>query len=129
MEGNDRGQHTVKIVQGVSSNGFNQFCGDRNGEKARKEEILQKRQLRRLAEKWNYLLTGKPYFLSSDSDEVARIGLTMFSSFLTVQILIRDCQVIRETKENQITELKKICEQSTESLNNDWEKKVSYIRW
>uniref|UniRef100_A0ABI7X155 DUF4485 domain-containing protein n=1 Tax=Felis catus TaxID=9685 RepID=A0ABI7X155_FELCA len=41
-----------------------------------------------------------------------------------VQILIRDCQVIRETKENQITELKKICEQSTESLNNDWEKKL-----
>ncbi|XP_028617105.1 centrosomal protein of 112 kDa isoform X1 [Grammomys surdaster] len=41
-----------------------------------------------------------------------------------VQILIRDCQVIRETKESQITELKKICEQSTESLNNDWEKKL-----
>uniref|UniRef100_A0A673UX18 Centrosomal protein 112 n=1 Tax=Suricata suricatta TaxID=37032 RepID=A0A673UX18_SURSU len=41
-----------------------------------------------------------------------------------VQILIRDCQVIRETKENQITELKKICEQSAESLNNDWEKKL-----
>lgn len=86
------------------------------------------RQLRILAEKWNYLLTGEPYFLSSDSYEVARIGLTMFSSFLTVQALIRDCQVIRETKENQITELKKICEQSTESLNNDWEKKVSVIK-
>ncbi|KAM9208316.1 centrosomal protein of 112 kDa isoform 1-T1 [Dugong dugon] len=41
-----------------------------------------------------------------------------------VQTLIRDCQVIRETKENQITELKKICEQSAESLNNDWEKKL-----
>ncbi|XP_042639486.1 centrosomal protein of 112 kDa [Orycteropus afer afer] len=41
-----------------------------------------------------------------------------------VQTLIRDCQVIRETKENQIAELKKICEQSTESLNNDWEKKL-----
>uniref|UniRef100_A0A8C5VBN2 Centrosomal protein 112 n=3 Tax=Microcebus murinus TaxID=30608 RepID=A0A8C5VBN2_MICMU len=41
-----------------------------------------------------------------------------------VQALIRDCQVIRETKENQIVELKKICEQSTESLNNDWEKKL-----
>ncbi|XP_060242487.1 centrosomal protein of 112 kDa isoform X3 [Meriones unguiculatus] len=41
-----------------------------------------------------------------------------------VQILIRDCQVIRETKENQIAELKKICEQSTESLNNNWEKKL-----
>lgn len=56
---------------------------------------------------------------------VPRTGLTIVSLFLTVQILIRDCQVIRETKENQITELKKICEQSTESLNNDWEKKVS----
>ncbi|XP_010615114.1 centrosomal protein of 112 kDa isoform X4 [Fukomys damarensis] len=41
-----------------------------------------------------------------------------------VQTLVRDCQVIRETKENQIAELKKICEQSTESLNNDWEKKL-----
>ncbi|XP_003786234.1 centrosomal protein of 112 kDa [Otolemur garnettii] len=41
-----------------------------------------------------------------------------------VQALVRDCQVIRETKENQIIELKKICEQSTESLNNDWEKKL-----
>lgn len=57
-----------------------------------------------------------------------RIGLTIFSSFLTVQILVRDCQVIRETKENQISELKKICEQSTESLKNDWEKKVSYFK-
>ncbi|XP_057569720.1 centrosomal protein of 112 kDa isoform X21 [Hippopotamus amphibius kiboko] len=38
--------------------------------------------------------------------------------------LIRECQVIRETKDNQIAELKKICEQSTESLNNDWEKKL-----
>ncbi|XP_049715677.1 centrosomal protein of 112 kDa isoform X5 [Elephas maximus indicus] len=41
-----------------------------------------------------------------------------------VQTLIRDCQIIRETKENQIAELKKICEQSAESLNNDWEKKL-----
>ncbi|XP_032312917.1 centrosomal protein of 112 kDa isoform X2 [Camelus ferus] len=41
-----------------------------------------------------------------------------------VQTLIRECQVIRETKDNQIVELKKICEQSTESLNNDWEKKL-----
>ncbi|EHB08547.1 Coiled-coil domain-containing protein 46 [Heterocephalus glaber] len=41
-----------------------------------------------------------------------------------VQTLVRDCQIIRETKENQIAELKKICEQSTESLNNDWEKKL-----
>lgn len=41
-----------------------------------------------------------------------------------VQTLVRDCQVIRETKENQITELKKLCEQSTEFLNNDWGKKL-----
>ncbi|KAM7069366.1 centrosomal protein of 112 kDa isoform 1-T1 [Molossus nigricans] len=41
-----------------------------------------------------------------------------------VQTLIRDCQVIRETKENQIAELKKICEQSAEFLNNDWERKL-----
>ncbi|XP_055114875.1 centrosomal protein of 112 kDa isoform X3 [Symphalangus syndactylus] len=41
-----------------------------------------------------------------------------------VQTLIRDCQVIRETKDDQIAELKKICEQSTESLNNGWEKKL-----
>lgn len=56
----------------------------------------------------------------------ARMGLITFSSFLTVQTLVREGQVIRETKDNQIAELKKICEQSTESLNNDWEKKVSY---
>ncbi|XP_068932693.1 centrosomal protein of 112 kDa isoform X6 [Petaurus breviceps papuanus] len=41
--------------------------------------------------------------------------------------LIRDSQVIRETKENQIVELKKLCEQSTESLNNDWEKKLHNV--
>ncbi|XP_061249039.1 centrosomal protein of 112 kDa isoform X7 [Bos javanicus] len=41
-----------------------------------------------------------------------------------VQTLVREGQVIRETKDNQIAELKKICEQSTESLNNDWEKKL-----
>lgn len=52
----------------------------------------------------------------------------MFSSFLTVQTLVREGQVIRETKDNQIAELKKLCEQSAESLNNDWEKKVSYKR-
>ncbi|XP_040100316.1 centrosomal protein of 112 kDa isoform X7 [Oryx dammah] len=41
-----------------------------------------------------------------------------------VQTLVREGQVIRETKDNQIAELKKLCEQSTESLNNDWEKKL-----
>ncbi|XP_051852600.1 centrosomal protein of 112 kDa [Antechinus flavipes] len=44
-----------------------------------------------------------------------------------VQTLIRDSQVIRETKENQIVELKKLCEQSTECLNNDWEKKLHNV--
>ena len=43
--------------------------------------------------------------------------------------MVREGQVIRETKDNQIAELKKLCEQSAESLNNDWEKKVSYKRW
>lgn len=66
--------------------------------------------------------------LSSNFYVVNRVDLTMLSSFLTVQTLVRDCQVIRETKENQIAELKKICEQSAESLNNDWEKKVSYVK-
>ncbi|XP_038613294.1 centrosomal protein of 112 kDa isoform X3 [Tachyglossus aculeatus] len=41
-----------------------------------------------------------------------------------VQTLVRDSQVVRETKEIQIVELKKLCERSTESLNNDWEKKL-----
>ncbi|XP_025135114.3 centrosomal protein of 112 kDa isoform X6 [Bubalus bubalis] len=45
-----------------------------------------------------------------------------------VQTLVREGQVIRETKDNQIAELKKICEQSTESLNNDWEKKNQMIK-
>ncbi|XP_074116678.1 centrosomal protein of 112 kDa isoform X3 [Sminthopsis crassicaudata] len=44
-----------------------------------------------------------------------------------VQTLIRDSQVIRETKENQIVELKKLCEQSTDCLNNDWEKKLHNV--
>ncbi|XP_048346975.1 centrosomal protein of 112 kDa isoform X3 [Sphaerodactylus townsendi] len=41
-----------------------------------------------------------------------------------VQTLVRESQFIRETKEKQIVELKKLCEQSTDSLNNDWEKKL-----
>ncbi|KFQ11095.1 Centrosomal protein of 112 kDa, partial [Leptosomus discolor] len=41
-----------------------------------------------------------------------------------VQTLVRDSQVIREAKEKQIVELKKMCEQSNESLNNEWEKRV-----
>ncbi|XP_072270178.1 centrosomal protein of 112 kDa [Pyxicephalus adspersus] len=41
-----------------------------------------------------------------------------------VQTLLRESQIIRETKEAQILELKKMCEQSAESLKNEWEKKL-----
>ncbi|NXY30348.1 CE112 protein, partial [Pomatorhinus ruficollis] len=41
-----------------------------------------------------------------------------------VQTLVRESQVVREAKEQQIEELKKMCEQSSDSLNNVWEKKV-----
>ncbi|XP_069055982.1 centrosomal protein of 112 kDa isoform X2 [Pleurodeles waltl] len=41
-----------------------------------------------------------------------------------VQTLVRESQVIRESKERQIAELKKMCEQSTESVRNEWEKKL-----
>ncbi|NXY42784.1 CE112 protein, partial [Ceuthmochares aereus] len=41
-----------------------------------------------------------------------------------VQTLVRESQVVREAKEKQITELKKMCEQSTESLKNEWEKRL-----
>uniref|UniRef100_A0A8D0GWG1 Centrosomal protein 112 n=1 Tax=Sphenodon punctatus TaxID=8508 RepID=A0A8D0GWG1_SPHPU len=41
-----------------------------------------------------------------------------------VQTLVRESQVVREAKEKQIVELKKLCEQSTDSLNNEWEKRL-----
>ncbi|XP_066560357.1 centrosomal protein of 112 kDa isoform X2 [Amia ocellicauda] len=41
-----------------------------------------------------------------------------------VQSLVRESQVVRESKEKQITELKKMSDQSAESLNNEWEKKL-----
>ncbi|XP_076121376.1 centrosomal protein of 112 kDa isoform X1 [Alosa pseudoharengus] len=41
-----------------------------------------------------------------------------------VQSLVRESQVIRENKEKQITELKKMAEQSADSLKNEWEKKL-----
>uniref|UniRef100_A0A8C3R427 Centrosomal protein 112 n=1 Tax=Cyanoderma ruficeps TaxID=181631 RepID=A0A8C3R427_9PASS len=41
-----------------------------------------------------------------------------------VQTLVRESQVVREAKEQQIEELKKMCEQSSDSLNNVWEKKL-----
>ncbi|NWR82266.1 CE112 protein, partial [Furnarius figulus] len=41
-----------------------------------------------------------------------------------VQTLVRESQVVREAKEQQIVELKKMCEQTSDSLNNEWEKRV-----
>ncbi|NXU01233.1 CE112 protein, partial [Buphagus erythrorhynchus] len=41
-----------------------------------------------------------------------------------VQTLVRESQVVREAKEQQIVELKKMCEQSNDSLKNEWEKRV-----
>lgn len=38
--------------------------------------------------------------------------------------MVRESQVIRESKEKQIGELKKMSDQSTDSLKNEWEKKV-----
>jgi len=46
------------------------------------------------------------------------------SSPPVVQSLLRESQVIRQTKEKQIIELKKMSDQSAESLKNEWEKKV-----
>ncbi|XP_056362080.1 centrosomal protein of 112 kDa isoform X5 [Oenanthe melanoleuca] len=41
-----------------------------------------------------------------------------------VQTLVREFQVVREAKEQQIVELKKMCEQSNETLKNEWEKRL-----
>ncbi|XP_051570286.1 centrosomal protein of 112 kDa-like isoform X2 [Myxocyprinus asiaticus] len=41
-----------------------------------------------------------------------------------VQSLLRESQVIQQTKDKQISELKKMSDQSTESLRNQWEKKL-----
>ncbi|XP_027746181.1 centrosomal protein of 112 kDa isoform X2 [Empidonax traillii] len=41
-----------------------------------------------------------------------------------VQTVVRESQVVREAKEQQIEELKKMCEQSNDSLNNEWEKRL-----
>ncbi|NXU74585.1 CE112 protein, partial [Oreotrochilus melanogaster] len=41
-----------------------------------------------------------------------------------VQTVVRELQIVREAKEKQIEELKKMCEQSNDSLNNEWEKRV-----
>ncbi|XP_076842986.1 centrosomal protein of 112 kDa isoform X2 [Brachyhypopomus gauderio] len=41
-----------------------------------------------------------------------------------VQSLLRESQVIRQSKEKQIAELKKMADQSADTLKNDWEKKL-----
>ncbi|NWS94608.1 CE112 protein, partial [Mionectes macconnelli] len=41
-----------------------------------------------------------------------------------VQTVVRESQVVRAAKEQQIEELKKMCEQSNDSLKNEWEKRV-----
>lgn len=47
----------------------------------------------------------------------------------TVQSVLRESQVICESKEKQIAELKKMSDQSTDSLKNEWEKKVWGKSW
>ncbi|KAI7802939.1 putative centrosomal protein of 112 kDa, partial [Triplophysa rosa] len=42
----------------------------------------------------------------------------------SLQSLLRESQVIRQTKEKQISELKKMSDQSAESQKNEWEKKL-----
>ncbi|XP_067914608.1 centrosomal protein of 112 kDa isoform X2 [Heterodontus francisci] len=44
-----------------------------------------------------------------------------------VQSLVRESQVIRESKDNQIAELKKMAGQSADSLKNDWERKLHNV--
>ncbi len=41
-----------------------------------------------------------------------------------VQSVLRESQVICESKEKQIAELRKMSDQSADSLKNEWEKKV-----
>lgn len=42
----------------------------------------------------------------------------------TVQSVLRESQVICQSKDKQIEELKKMSDQSSDSLRNEWEKKV-----
>lgn len=50
--------------------------------------------------------------------------LFIFLTFLTVRTVVHESQIVREVKEQQIQELKKMCEQSNYSLKKEWEKKV-----
>lgn len=45
-------------------------------------------------------------------------------AYPTVQCVLRESQVIRESKEKQIAELKKMLEHNADSLTNECEKKV-----
>lgn len=42
----------------------------------------------------------------------------------TVQGVLRESQVICESKDKQIAELKNMVDHNTDSLQNEWEKKV-----
>ncbi|XP_060748864.1 centrosomal protein of 112 kDa isoform X4 [Tachysurus vachellii] len=44
-----------------------------------------------------------------------------------VQSLLRESQVIRQSKDKQIAELKKMLDQSADSLKNEWEKKLHTV--
>ncbi|XP_017306633.1 centrosomal protein of 112 kDa isoform X5 [Ictalurus punctatus] len=44
-----------------------------------------------------------------------------------VQSLLRESQIIRQSKDKQIAELKKMSDQSADSLKNEWEKKVHTV--
>ncbi|KAF4092628.1 hypothetical protein AMELA_G00023100 [Ameiurus melas] len=44
-----------------------------------------------------------------------------------VQSLLRESQVIRQSKDKQIAELKKMSDQSADSLKNEWEKKLHTV--
>lgn len=47
----------------------------------------------------------------------------------TVQCVLQESQVIRETKEKQIAELKKMLEHSADSLTNECEKRVRSLKF
>lgn len=52
------------------------------------------------------------------------LGLGGSACSPTVQVLLRESQIINESKDKQIAELKKMSEHSADSLRNEWEKKV-----
>ena len=58
---------------------------------------------------------------------IKQINLFILSLFLvfTVHSVVKDSQNVRETKDKQITELRKMVEETTEQRKNDFEKKVA----